>query len=46
MRDDMFKVIVERPRSGAGYAASPELKWMPDADTKHIGLTSGRGGAQ
>ena len=38
MRDDMFKVIVERPRWGASYAASPKLKRMSDADTKHIGL--------
>ncbi|WP_292965772.1 hypothetical protein [Novosphingobium sp. UBA1939] len=38
MRDDMFKVIVERPRWGARHAASPKLKRMPHADTKHIGL--------
>lgn len=38
MRDDMFKVIVERPRWGASYAASPKLKNMADAGAKHIGL--------
>lgn len=38
MRDDMFKVIVERPRWGARYAASPKLKNMADAEAKHIGL--------
>ncbi|WP_334185126.1 hypothetical protein [Novosphingobium sp.] len=38
MRDDMFKVIVERPRWGASHAASPKLKRMPNADARHIGL--------
>ncbi|WDF72265.1 hypothetical protein [Novosphingobium sp. KACC 22771] len=38
MRDDMFKVIVERPRRGASHAVSPKLKRIPDADTKQIGL--------
>lgn len=38
MRDDMFKVIVERPRWGAGHAASPKLKRLAHADAKHIGL--------
>lgn len=38
MRDDMFKVIVERPRWGASHAASPKLKRMPQADTPYIGL--------
>lgn len=38
MRDDMFKVIVERPRWGARYAASPKLKRLPDPQAKHIGL--------
>lgn len=38
MRDDMFKVIVERPRWGASHAASPKLKRMPHADAQHIGL--------
>jgi hypothetical protein len=38
MRDDMFKVIVERPRWGASHAASPKLKRMPLADAQHIGL--------
>lgn len=38
MRDDMFKVIVERPRWGASHAASPKLKRMPHADAPNIGL--------
>jgi len=38
MRDDMFKVIVERPRWGASHAESPKLKRMPHADTRNIGL--------
>lgn len=38
MRDDMFKVIVERPRWGASHAASPKLKRTPHADARHIGL--------
>ncbi len=38
MRDDMFKVIVERPRWGASHAASPKLKRTPHADAHHIGL--------
>jgi len=38
MRDDMFKVIVERSRSGASHAASPILKRMAHADARHIGL--------
>jgi hypothetical protein len=38
MRDDMFKVIVERPRWGASHAASPKLKRMPQTDAIHIGL--------
>lgn len=38
MRDDMFKVIVERPRWGASHAASPKLKRMPYTDARHIGF--------
>ncbi len=38
MRDDMFKVIVERPRWGASHAASPKLKRIPQTDARHIGL--------
>lgn len=38
MRDDMFKVIVERPRWGASHATSPKLKRMPHTDTQYIGL--------
>ena len=38
MRADMFKVIVERPRWGAGHAASPKLKRTPDPDIQYIGL--------
>ncbi len=38
MRDDMFKVIVERPRWGASHAASPKLKRLAYADAQHIGL--------
>jgi hypothetical protein len=38
MRDDMFKVIVERPRWGAGRARSPKLKGTYDQDLKQIGL--------
>ena len=38
MRDDMFKVIVERPRWGASHAASPKPKRTPHPDTHHIGL--------
>ena len=38
MRDDMFKVIVERPRWGASHAASPKLKRTPHPDTHHIGM--------
>jgi len=38
MRADMFKVIVERPRWGAGHAASVKLKKSRDGDVKCIGL--------
>lgn len=38
MRDDMFKVIVERPRWGASHARSPKLKTMPHPDAHHIGM--------
>lgn len=38
MRDDMFKVIVERLRGGASHAASPKLKRMPHTGAPHIGL--------
>ncbi|PZQ94523.1 MAG: hypothetical protein DI533_22025 [Cereibacter sphaeroides] len=38
MRDDMFKVIVERPRWGASHAVSPKLKRMPQADAGRIGV--------
>ena len=38
MRDDMFKVIVERPRWGASHAASPKLKRTPHPDTHCIGV--------
>ena len=38
MRADMFKVVVERPRWGAGHAQSPELKRNPDPFIKHIGM--------
>lgn len=38
MRADMFKVIVERPRWGAGHASSPKLKRTPDPDIQYIGL--------
>lgn len=38
MRDDMFKVIVERPRWGASHAASPKLKRTLHPDTRHIGM--------
>jgi hypothetical protein len=34
----MFKVIVERPRWGAGHAAHPKLKRTKDYNIKHIGL--------
>ncbi|BEV09890.1 hypothetical protein ATDW_03860 [Asticcacaulis sp. DW145] len=37
MRTDMFKVIVERPRWGAGHAASPKLKRTKDYTLKTIG---------
>ena len=37
MRADMFKVIVERPRWGAGHAPSVKLKKDKDPH-KHIGL--------
>ena len=37
MRSDMFKVIVERPRWGAGLASSPKLKRTKDYNIKHIG---------
>jgi hypothetical protein len=37
MRADMFKVIVERPRWGAGHAASVKLK-RDKASRKNIGL--------
>lgn len=38
MRADMFKVVVERPRWGAGHAPSPKLKRTPDPSIQHIGL--------
>lgn len=38
MRADMFKVIVERPRWGAGHAQSAKLKRTRNQDIKHIGL--------
>ena len=38
MRTDMFKVVVERPRWGAGHAASPKLKRTPDPNIQYIGL--------
>jgi len=38
MRADMFKVIVERPRWGAGHARSPKLKRTPDPNIQYIGL--------
>jgi hypothetical protein len=38
VRSDMFKVIVERPRWGAGHASSPKLKRTKDYALKHIGL--------
>jgi len=38
MRDDMFKVIVERPRWGASHAPSPKLKTTPHPDTRCIGM--------
>ncbi len=38
MRADMFKVIVERPRWGAGHAWSPKVKRSPDPGVRHIGL--------
>ncbi|WP_395391196.1 hypothetical protein WBP07_11565 [Novosphingobium sp. BL-8A] len=34
----MFKVIIERPRWGAGHASSPKLKRTLDQNLKHIGL--------
>ncbi|MCF4167657.1 hypothetical protein L2U69_18575 [Zavarzinia compransoris] len=37
MRDDMFKVIVERPRMGSRYAKAPKLKPGRDDGLKHIG---------
>lgn len=38
MRDDMFKVTVERPRWGASHAASPKLKRTPHPGTHCIGM--------
>lgn len=38
MRDDMFKVIVERPRWGSNHAASPKLRHGPHPDCQQIGL--------
>jgi hypothetical protein len=38
MRDDMSKVIVERPRWGASHAQSPKLKGNKTQDIKQIGL--------
>ncbi len=38
MRDDMFKIIVERPRWGAGHAVSAKLKGNRTPDSKQIGL--------
>ncbi len=38
MRSDMFKVIVERPRWGAGHAPSVKLKRSSDPDRKSVGL--------
>ncbi|OJW67338.1 MAG: hypothetical protein BGO57_02780 [Sphingomonadales bacterium 63-6] len=44
MRDDMFKVIVERPRWGASHAASPKLKRMPHEDFLLTRISIGRRG--
>lgn len=38
MRSDMFKVIVERPRWGAGHALHVKLKRDRDPNCKFIGL--------
>jgi len=38
MRDDMFKVIVERPRWGSRFADSVKLKKDPNVDRKHVGV--------
>lgn len=38
MRADMFKVIVERPRIGAGHAPSPKLKKDRNLDRQTVGL--------
>jgi len=38
MRADMYKVIVEQPRWGAGHAPSPKLKRTPDPHIQYIGL--------
>jgi len=38
MRDDMFKLLVERPRWGAGRAQAAKLKRTYDQDIKNIGL--------
>jgi hypothetical protein len=38
MRDDMFKVIVERPRWASRFGDSVKLKQDPDFDRTHVGL--------
>lgn len=38
MRSDMFKIIVERPRVGAGHAPHVKLKRSRNPDRKFIGL--------
>ena len=38
MRDDMFKVIVERPRWGASHAPTVKISRDRDGDRKFIGL--------
>ncbi|MEG8223724.1 hypothetical protein OSJ57_24460 [Sphingomonas sp. HH69] len=38
MRDDMFKLLVERPRWGASHAQAAKLKKTYDQDIKYIGL--------
>lgn len=39
MRADMFKIIVERPRWGAGHAPAVKLKKDRNRDRKFVGLT-------
>lgn len=38
MREDMFKIIVERPRSGRSWARPFKLRHEKDLDRKHAGL--------